>query len=344
MRVLVVTDAWRPQINGVVHSLEALARSAQTLGATIEFLTPDGFPSIPLPTYREIRLSLATARSIAQRVDAMRPDHIHIATEGPLGLAARRLCIRRGEVFTTSYHTRFPEYIFARTRIPLAIPYAALRWFHNAGGGMMVSTQSLANELTQRGFVRPLLWSRGVDHELFRPQPSILDLPRPIFLNVGRLAPEKNLEAFLTLDLPGSKVVVGDGPSRAALQAAFPQAHFLGVKQGNDLAAIYASADVFVFPSCTDTFGIVLLEALASGVPVAAFPAPGPLDVVGGSDAAVLSEDLRAACLAALDIARAHAREHAMHFSWTASARQFLDNIETARTPARCQPNLQTSH
>lgn len=340
MRVLVVTDAWRPQVNGVVRSLEAIAREAPALGAEFCFCTPEGFPTIGLPSYREIRLALATPGAVARRIEAAGADCVHIATEGPLGLAARRFCLSRGMAFTTSYHTRFPEYLHARTRLPLGWSYAALRAFHNAGAGVMVSTPRLARELKARGFHRPMIWSRGVDHELFRPRPAILDLPRPIFLYAGRLAVEKNLEAFLSLDLPGSKVVVGDGPARASLAARYRGAHFLGMQMGEALAAIYASADVFVFPSRTDTFGIVLLEAMASGLPVAAFPAPGPLDVVP-SDAGVLSNDLRAACLGALDISREAARAQALRFTWAASARQFLDNLGAVRATCRSKEQRQ---
>jgi glycosyltransferase involved in cell wall biosynthesis len=329
MRILVVTDAWRPQVNGVVHSLQALERSIGAAGGAVEFLTPEGYPSIPLPTYREIRLALASPWAIERRIDAIDPDHVHIATEGPLGLAARRLCLMRGAPFTTSYHTRFPEYLHARTRFPLALSYAAIRRFHNAGAGMMVSTERLAAELRAKGFARPMIWSRGVDADLFRSRARTLDLPRPIFLYVGRLAPEKNVDAFLSLDLPGTKLVVGEGPDRERLEHRYRQARFLGLKRGADLAAIYASADVFVFPSRTDTFGIGMLEAMASGVPVAAFPVLGPLDVVG--DGGALSNDLRAACLAALQVPPSRARARALAFSWTASARQLLENVRAAR-------------
>lgn len=334
MRVLVVTDAWKPQVNGVVHSLEAISREAPALGSEICFCTPEGFPTIGLPSYREIRLAIASPRAVARRIDAAGADHVHIATEGPLGLAARRVCLMRREPFTTSYHTRFPEYLHARTRFPLRWSYAALRAFHNAGAGVMASTPRLARELQALGFRRPMIWSRGVDHDLFRPRPSALDLPRPIFLYAGRVAIEKNLEAFLSLDLPGSKVVVGDGPARAALTARHPDSHFLGMLRGEALARAYASADVFVFPSLTDTFGIVLLEAMASGLPVAAFPAPGPLDVVP-PEAGVLSEDLHAACLGALELSREAARAHALRYTWAASARQFLDNLGVARAAWR---------
>ncbi|MGA3339812.1 MAG: glycosyltransferase family 1 protein [Methylocella sp.] len=336
-RILVATDAWKPQINGVVRSLESVARALYEFGAEIEFLTPQDFTTIPLPTDHEIRLALASCRSVEKRLDGAAIDHIHIATEGPIGFAARRYCLRMKRPFTTSYHTRFPEYIATRTRIPESVTYAFLRRFHNAGCGVMVSTASIADDLNKRGFQRLMHWSRGVDHRQFTPaKAEAFDLPRPIFLYAGRLAPEKNVEAFLELDLPGSKVLVGDGPSRRALQAAYPEAHFLGTKTGDALAVQYASADVFVFPSRTDTFGMVLIEALACGLPVAALPVPGPLDVIGTSGAGVLDFDLRAACLAALDIPREKARAHALTFTWANSARQFLDNILLAKSGDQC--------
>jgi glycosyltransferase involved in cell wall biosynthesis len=336
MRILIATDAFRPQVNGVVRSLESLAKCAPEFGATIDFLSPQGFPTIPLPTYGEIRLALAGQNAVARHIAQNPLDHIHIATEGPVGLAARRYCLNRGVPFTTSYHTRFPEYIAARTPIPEWLTYSLLRRFHNASAGTMVSTPTLARELGGRGFKRLMQWSRGVDHVAFNPSKRVAwDLPKPIFLYAGRLAPEKNLEGFLALDLPGSKVIVGDGPSRRALSKAFPDAHFLGVRKGDDLCSLYASADVFVFPSKTDTFGMVLLEALASGLPVAAFPVLGPLDVIGDSGAGVLDTDLRAACLAALDIPRDKARAHAETYTWAHATRQFLDNIAAAKTGAR---------
>lgn len=332
MRILVATDAWHPQVNGVVRSIEALAGEARLLGAEIDVITPEGFRTIRMPTYPDIRLAFVTASGLGPRIEALKPDHVHIATEGPIGIAARRHCLRVGRLFTTSYHTRFPEYLAARAPIPRAWSYAWLRWFHNAGRGVMVSTQSVADELRHHGFSNVMRWSRGVDHALFRPREhSVLDLPRPIFLYVGRVAVEKNVEAFLALELPGSKVVAGDGPSRADLEARFPDVRFLGVQTGEDLARIYASADVFVFPSRTDTFGIVLLEALASGLPVAAYPVAGPRDVIGDSDAGVLSEDLGLACREALALSRQGAREFSLRFTWSASARQFLDNVVRVR-------------
>lgn len=330
MRILIATDAWRPQVNGVVRSLEALAKAAPAHGATIDFVTPQDFANLPMPTYPEIRLALASKRTVAKRL-AQDYGHIHIATEGPVGLAARACCLREGRCFTTSYHTRFPEYIFTRTGLPTKITYALLRRFHNAGAGVMASTASLAAELSARGFKRLMRWSRGVDHALFRPEAATaLPWPRPIFLYAGRVSIEKNIEAFLSLDLPGTKLVAGDGPARARLEAAFPQARFLGIKTNGELAELYASADVFVFPSRTDTFGLVLLEAMSCGLPVAAFPVPGPLDVVGESGAGILDEDLAAACRAALDIPRAAPRRHALGFTWNNSARQFLDNVALA--------------
>ena len=332
MRILVATDAWRPQVNGVVHTLERMSAAARELQAEFIFLTPQGFPSLPMPTYPDIRLALASPWEVARRIDAAGADHIHIATEGPIGWAARRYCRRRGKLFTTSYHTRFPEYIAARTRLPEAFAYAALRRFHAPAAATLAPTTSIKNELTQRGFDRVKVWTRGVDHALYRPRPAdAVDLPRPIFLCVGRVAVEKNLEALLELKLPGSVVVVGDGPARTTLERRYPHAHFLGALYGEALARIYATADVFVFPSKTDTFGIVLIEALASGLPVAAFPVSGPLDVIGESGAGVLNHDLGAACLAALEIPRERAREHSLRFTWRESARQFLQHIEASR-------------
>ena len=338
MRILVATDAARPQVNGVVRSYEQLAAAAKAVSAEIEFLGPHGFLTVPMPTYAEIRLALTGVRGVAARIATLERagapiDHIHVATEGPVGHAARRFCLRHDLPFTTSYHTRFPEYIAARSPLPAAWSYAYLRRFHNAGDGTMVATPTLAEELADRGFRRLMPWSRGVDTVRFDPaKRAPWDLPRPIFLYAGRLAPEKELDRFLAIDLPGSKVLAGDGPSAETLKRAYPQAHFLGVRRGDDLAQVYASADVFVFPSRTDTFGMVLLEAMASGLPVAALPVPGPLDVVGTSGAGVLDHDLRAACLAALDIPRDRARAHAETYTWAKATDQFLTNVAAART------------
>jgi len=325
--ILIATDAWRPQVNGVVRTLESLAASCRKFDTEIVFLTVEGFRSFPLPTYPSIRLAAPTRRQIARRIERVAPDSLHIATEGPIGYAARRYCLERNLAFTTSYMTRFPEYISARLPIPEAWIYAMLRRFHAAAAATMVSTSSLRDELAGRGFGHLAMWTRGVDTELFKPERAApLDLPRPIFISVGRVAVEKNLAAFLALDLPGSKVVIGEGPQAAELKRRFPTAHFLGQLEGARLAAHLAAADVFVFPSRTDTFGVVQLEALASGVPVAAYPVAGPKDVIGGHPVGVLDEDLKSACLQALTISRPACRAFAMARSWEQSALQFLSH------------------
>lgn len=331
-RLLVATDAWHPQINGVVRTFERMVEELARLGVDVTMLAPSAFRTMPCPTYPEIRLTIARPRTVRNAMVAAAPDHVHIATEGPLGFAARRWCLATGRCFTTSFHTKFPEYLRERVPIPESWTYAWLRRFHNAGSGCMVATPSLERDLVKRGFHNLMRWTRGVDSALFKPFPEMtgLDLPRPIFLSVGRIAPEKNLGAFLSLDLPGSKVVVGDGPALPALKAAYPQAHFLGFREGEPLAEIYGAADVFVFPSRTDTFGIVLLEALASGLPVAAYPVTGPADVIGSAGIGVLDEDLRLAALAALQIPRERCRTFALAHGWQQSARQFLDNIIAA--------------
>lgn len=331
MRVLVATDAWHPQVNGVVRTLTSLARSAGSLGVTFEFLSPEGMPSIPVPTYPSLRLALPSRREIAGRIERARPDAIHIATEGPIGHMTRAYCRRHGLRFTTSYTTRFPEYIAARFRMPTSWTYAVLRRFHAAATVTMVSTASLLMELSQRGFRNLGIWTRGVDTNVFRPDHAIeLGLPRPVFLSVGRIAVEKNLEAFLSLDLPGSKVVIGEGPQEAELRRRFPGATFLGLQEGEKLAAHVAAADVFVFPSRTDTFGVVQLEALACGVPIAAFPVTGPKDVVGDHPVGVLDDDLRTACMGALRISREACRAFALRHSWETSASQFIGHVKNA--------------
>jgi glycosyltransferase involved in cell wall biosynthesis len=332
MRILIATDAWRPQVNGVVRTLTSLARAASALGADIRFLTPDGFPSVGVPTYPGLRMALPNRREIARRIEAAAPDAIHIATEGPIGWAARAYCMRRSLAFTTSYTTRFPEYVSVRSPIPVSWGYAVLRRFHAAAAATMVATPSLRKELTERGFANICSWGRGVDTGLFNPDhPATLDLPRPIFMSVGRVAVEKNIEAFLSLDLPGSKVVIGDGPAKAKLERQYPSAVFLGEKTGDDLSSHVAAADVFVFPSLTDTFGVVQLEALACGTPVAAFPVTGPLDVIADHPIGALDNDLRSACLRALNISRETCRDFALAHSWENSARQFLGNVRALR-------------
>ena len=334
-RITIVTDAWYPQVNGVVRSIENTNRELARMGIDVAMVTPQQFTSVPCPTYPEIRLSVATYGKVAAAIQASQPTAIHIATEGPLGLLARRWCLKNRMPFSTSYHTRFPEYVAARFPVPLRFLHAFVRWFHNAGNGCMVATASLERELSKLGLKNLLRWSRGIDQTLFRPMERDerpFGLPRPIFMTVGRVAVEKNLPAFLDLDLPGSKIVVGDGPARADLQNRHPDVLFTGMKTGEDLARAYAQADVFVFPSRTDTFGNTILEALASGVPVAAYPVTGPIDIIeDGSGAGALHDDLREACLAALSCSQEDARRLARTFSWEAASRQFLDNIMVAQ-------------
>ncbi len=333
MRVLLATDAWEPQVNGVVRTLSRTIAEMRAMGHEVEVVSPDQFKTLPLPSYPEIRLATNAWEPMQERFKAFEPEAIHIATEGPIGLAARRLCLEWGLPFTTSYHTRFPEYLSARLPVPPAAGYAYMRWFHKPSGRVMVATPTMRDELEKRGFHNLSFWTRGVDTELFHPrregEPDLFaDLARPVFLNVGRVAVEKNVEAFLALDLPGSKVVVGDGPQREELMARYPAVRFTGARFGEDLAAHFAGCDVFVFPSLTDTFGLVILEAMATGAPVAAFPAPGPVDLLPGSGAGVCDDDLRAACLACLELDRAHVRRFAEGFSWRASADQFVTNLQ----------------
>src|ERR1051326_2063855 len=335
VRILVATDAWHPQINGVLRTLTAVANAANSLGAEIVFLTPDGFPSIPLPTYPEVRLPLPNPRIIARRIGDVHADAVHIATEGPIGHAVRHHCIKNSLSFSTSLHTRFPEYLSARLPVPKSWAWAWLRWFHRRGSGLMVGTSAFADELRTRGFTNIKLWPPGVDSELFRPRPGkTVHWPRPIFLTVGRLAIDKNLPAFLSLDLPGTKIIVGDGPARRELTHRFPSAIFLGVKEGEELAEIFASADVFVFPSQTDLCPLVLLEALASGVPIAAFPTAAPRDMVGSAPVAVFHPDLRVACLRALALSRDACRTFVFEMTWESSAGAFLSNVSVNRKTA----------
>jgi glycosyltransferase involved in cell wall biosynthesis len=329
LRVLIVTDAWKPQVNGVVRTLDTLGQHLTKIGNEVRYITPDMFRTLPMPTYPEIRLAIAPNRRIAKIINEFHPDAIHIATEGPLGLAARRFCVRRDHPFTSSFHTRFPEYLHARTRFPVSWGYNFIRWFHAPASTLMVATPSLKTELEEKGFKNIRIWRRGVDVEQFHLGPkSYLDYQRPIWLYVGRIAVEKNIETFLALDLPGTKVVVGDGPQRTDLATKFPKTVFLGVKFGEELTSIYAASDVFVFPSKTDTFGLVNVEALACGIPVAGYDVQGPRDILAGSKVGVVSDDLGDACRRALGIATpAECRAYAMKFSWEAGTKQFLENL-----------------
>ncbi|MDE2263383.1 MAG: glycosyltransferase family 1 protein [Gammaproteobacteria bacterium] len=342
MKIMIVTDAWKPQVNGVVRTLQTTARELQAMGHAVDFLTPLEFSTLPCPTYPDIRLSLLPGAKVARRLAGFDPDALHIATEGPLGMAARRFALSRALPFTTAYHTRFPEYIHARAGLPLNWTYAFLRWFHGPSESVMAPTEVVKRDLEAYGFRKVVTWSRGVDLDVFKPQHSErLKSNPPIFLYVGRVAVEKNIEAFLELDLPGSKWVAGVGPALKGLQARYPKVNYLGVLNQHELAQVYASADVFVFPSKTDTFGLVLLEAMACGLPVAAYPVTGPLDVIGESGTAgVMHEDLRTACLQALKLRREDAAAHARKFSWRAATEQFLGHLHPRTRSAKLPASL----
>ncbi|WP_373489737.1 glycosyltransferase family 4 protein [Parasphingorhabdus sp.] len=329
-RIAIVTDAWLPQMNGVVRTLTTTAGMLREWGYDVTVISPDLFRSVPCPTYPEIRLALTIPGTIGLRLAALSPDAVHIATEGPLGLAARRYCAKMGVPFTTAYHTQFPDYVARRTHLPASLFWRYIRWFHRPAERIMVATASIRSELRDHGLHRLHHWGRGVDLECFTPDapmpPEFASLPRPIQLYVGRVSVEKNLEAFLSGTYPGTRVVVGDGPARAELERRFPDAVFLGKRSGRDLAGCYAGADVFVFPSRTDTFGLVMIEALACGTPVAAFPVPGPIDIVDDRVGA-LSEDLDRAIAAALFSNRADCIARARQFSWEEATRQFATGL-----------------
>lgn len=338
MRILLITDAWAPQVNGVVRTLQAITEILQKWGHEVSVISPDQYRSVPCPSYPEIRLALASRRSIGAQIDEFAPDAVHIATEGPLGLAARKHCVLRGRPFTTAYHTHFPDYLAKRTGLPASIFWSYIRWFHKPATGIMVATESVRSELRAQGLGQLCEWGRGVDLANFGPglEPPDLywDLPRPIQLYVGRVSVEKNIEAFLRCTHPGSKVVVGDGPALARLKSEFPDVHFLGRQSGAALASCYAGADVFVFPSRTDTFGLVMIEALACGTPVAAFPVTGPVDVLT-PESGTMDTDLDKAIAAALTRETAACLAHGRSFTWEASAGQFLDALAPARVGAR---------
>ena len=338
LKILIVTDAWSPQVNGVVRTLETLGKDLSSLGHSVRYITPLGRRTFPLPTYPEIRLALFQNRALTREIREFAPDAVHIATEGSLGMTARRICLKHGIAFTTAFHTRFAEYVHARFRmVPEKVIWCWLRWFHHPATAVMVATETLRRELADHGFRHLRIWSRGVDIEKFRPIAGArLPYEGPIWLYVGRVAVEKNIEAFLSLDIPGTKVVVGDGPAKTELSRKYREVKFLGAISGEPLTRTYAGSDVFVFPSRTDTFGLVTLEALACGLTVAAYPVEGPRDVVGpdvpgGTDVAVLDEDLRTACLKALELARhpraTTPRAFAENHSWRACTLQFLRNI-----------------
>ncbi len=349
MKIMIVSDAWLPQVNGVVRTLMTTREQLERIGHDVRVVSPDMFRTFPCPTYPEIRLAWLPGKKIRQLIEDYDPDCLHIATEGPLGWSARKVALLTGRAFTTAFHTRFPEYVKARSGIPLAFTYAILRRFHAPSKGVMVATDSISRDLRHYGIAHLKRWSRGVDFARFNTHTRVLGqsltvldpiggqpaVKRPVFLFAGRVAVEKNIEAFLKLDLPGEKWVAGDGPQKKQLAAKYPDVRWLGMLDSATLSLAYQQADVFVFPSLTDTFGLVLLEAMACGLPVAAFPVAGPKDVIGDSGAGALDFDLRAACLAAMNIPRQKVLAHARMFTWENATAQFLNNLQIiGKSPA----------
>jgi len=344
VKLALATDAWLPQVNGVVRSLCATLEELHARGHDVELLTPAQFLTLPMPGYASIRLAMAPRFGVRRALDKARPELVHIATEGPIGWAARGWCLSRGVPFTSAFHTRFPEYASVRTGISAERFWPIMQRFHAPSQAVLVSTASLAKELAGRGITHTRRWSRGIDHALFRPDgprhPAMIARPGPVLLNVGRVAPEKNIEAFLGTNLPGTKVVVGDGPALETLRRRYPQALFLGALEGEELASAYRAADCFVFPSLTDTFGLVVIEALACGTPVAAFPVTGPVDILGrdghGVDAPLdapagaLDEGLERAVMRALACKREDAASLGQLYSWSRATDQFLSAVGAA--------------
>ena len=343
MKIALITDAWQPQVNGVVTTLVELVRELEQLGHTVKVIHPGLFKTRPCPGYAGIDLAISPKKVLTQSLDAFSADAIHVATEGPLGWATRRYCRSRGLKFTTAFHTKFPEILHAALKIPLSWGYALFKYFHSASSGVLVPTHGVLAMLKQRGFANLLPWTHGVDTELFafeplvRPYPPLGTLLRPVSLFVGRVSYEKNIDAFLDLDIPGTKVVCGVGPLELSLKRRYPQVHWTGVLPRPELARVYASADVFVFPSRSETFGLVMLEAMATGTPVAAYPVDGPLEVLGEPDGSchggVLHKDLRQACFSALAISRTEARKRALEFSWLHAAQLFEGHLVSANMP-----------
>lgn len=332
--IAIVTDAWYPQMNGVVRTLSTTCDMLREWGHEVTVISPEQYRSFPAPTYPEIRLALTAPGAVGRQLARIKPEAVHIATEGPLGFAARRYCLNRKVPFTTAYHTQFPDYLSRRTGLPASAFWPYIRWFHRPAQRIMVATETIRRQLREQGLTHLTHWSRGVDLACFSP-----DAPRPveyagiegpILLYVGRIAVEKNIEAFLTCDYPGTKVIVGDGPARSSLEQRFPDAKFMGKRSGAELAGFYAGADVFVFPSKTDTFGLVMIEALACGTPVAAYPVAGPIDIVT-DEVGALADDLARAIDAARYCDRRACAEFGAGFSWEAATRQFLAGLVALR-------------
>ncbi|MCG8325637.1 MAG: glycosyltransferase family 1 protein, partial [Thiotrichales bacterium] len=343
MKIIIATDAWQPQVNGVVRTYENMQRELVGLGHKVTIIHSGDFRTIPCPTYPSIRLAVFPYSGVCRQIESVKPDAIHIATEGPIGQACRKYCLKHELPFTTSYHTRFPEYIKARAPVPLWFSYALVRNFHKPAVRTFVPTGYMRDLLLERGFSDVVIWSRGVDTRIFKPgAKEFLSYERPVMVYMGRVAVEKNIEAFLNLDLPGTRLVIGDGPDLEKLKSRFPGVKFPGYKFGEELAAWLAASDVFVFPSRTDTFGIVLLEAMACGLPVAAYPVTGPVDVVKRNETGVLNEDLKLAVESALKLDPQDCIDYARAFSWKSSAECFLSNLASIN-PSGTEPEV-TAH
>jgi glycosyltransferase involved in cell wall biosynthesis len=328
LKIALISDAWMPQINGVVTTLTNTIKALERLGHDVKLFTPDLFKNYPCPGYPDVRLAFLCGPTLRPLIKAFKPDALHLVTEGPVGYAARRYCQAFGYRYTSSYLSQYPDYLNLRIGFPKLISAAYLRWFHSDSANIMVTTPTLEQELRGKGYQNLVRWSRGVDTDLFKPWPKdFINDPRPIFLYTGRVAIEKNIEAFLKLDLPGTKYIVGDGPHKEILAIKYPDARFVGYQQGENLARFMAAADVFVFPSLTDTFGVVLLEALACGVPVAAFPVQGPIDVITDSRVGILSDDLHHAAMTALSLNPTDCQRYAMQYTWETCSQQFVENL-----------------
>lgn len=344
MRIAIVTDAWYPQVNGVVRTLNKTISILKKWGHEILCINPELFLTLPMPTYPDIPLSLLPYGKVKKLLDEFKPDAIHLSTEGPIGWAGRRYCLRNNFPYTTTYHTRFPEYVRLRAPIPLSLSYAFVRAFHSKAAVTMVATSSMKATLEEHGFKNLEYWTRGVDIDHFVPREERrLDLPGPIYLYLGRVAVEKSIKDFLELDLPGSKVIIGDGPALTSLKQQYPKAQFLGYRENGDLASLLASADVMVFPSRTDTFGLVMLEAMACGVPVATYPVEGPLDVIKNGINGWMDEDLQSAATKALEVDRKSCREYAEQYSWDACTQQFLKLIQNHCPDGAAEPGAKAT-
>ena len=335
MKILIVTDAWYPQVNGVCRTLKNLGDELKKIGHQVEYIEPNQFFTVPMPKYNEIKLSLNVWPRVGKLISKADADIIHIATEGPIGIFAKRYCVKNKLKFTTSYHTQFDKYLkLYYPYLPIKLAQKFLKGFHSKAEKILVTTQSMKDELQEIGFDKDkmVVWTRGANHGAFqKPKKINLEYKRPIYLYVGRVSIEKNIRAFLDLDLEGTKLIVGKGPDLDKLKKEYPEAIFRGERTNGELASYFASSDVFVFPSKTDTFGIVIIEALKCGLPVAAYPVAGPKDIFNGTNIGSLNNDLKKAALEALKSDRSACIEHAKKYTWENCAKIFLNSAVSNR-------------